>query len=367
MLARAGFTEPERAHQAARLLLVSNDPAARSEAVALHKRLLVSNAASVYEWMTTAFAFREAGDHLRARYAAGRARQLGQAVAPAQMEAVHFFVADGNREEVLRTGRHVLELVPNYDGFLFRYYAQMGAATPDILNQGVPLTGRALASFLDYAMETRNTVQAEATWKVMTAGGLRSAKALAGYTSFLISEKLPLDAWSAWQEYYRDAVPADEANARIFNPGFEREPVDGPFDWHWTEVRGAQAELSSEQPWAGRQCLKLAFSGEENVAYSHLSQTIVAGPGRYELEAYVKAEGITTNQGVSVQLTDNGQPVASSEPLTGSSEWKKITSRFALSGPRLLVLRVVRQPSAKFDNKIAGTFRLDNVSLKRVE
>jgi len=53
--------------------------------------------------------------------------------------------------------------------------------------------------------------------------------------------------------------------------------------------------------------------------------------------------------------------------LTGTHAWTPVDLDFTLPGPvRLLRIEVVRQPSAKFDNKIRGYAWIDSVSLVRL-
>lgn len=365
-LSRAGFSGPERAHQAVRLMMLSGDGQARRDATSLQTRLLLLNAASPYEWMKTGVQLRAAGESQAADYAIRRGVQLAPSSAPAAMEAVHYYVLAGNRDQVLATGKRVQAMVHSYDDFLLRYYEELGASTADILDRGVNHNTESMYAFLTHSMEGRRLNQARQIWARMTAGNLRSADALNYFTQYLIQEKQPAEAWAEWRSYYQASRPEADWSQGVFNPGFELPPVEGAFDWHWGDVAGADASISSEDPQQGRYCLKVAFSGETNVNYAHAGQSVVAGPGRYELAAFVKSQGITTNQGVAIEVTGGGGLNAATEPLTGTTAWKRVTAEIHLPRPCLLNLRVMRHPSAKFDNKIAGTFWMDNVSLRRV-
>jgi hypothetical protein len=55
-----------------------------------------------------------------------------------------------------------------------------------------------------------------------------------------------------------------------------------------------------------------------------------------------------------------------SDPLTGSTDWRKLEYSFALPAQtRLLRITVFRRPSLKFDNKIAGTAWFDDFELTK--
>lgn len=362
LLARAGLVVPETVEQAARLLDISSEPGAQNKALRLHERQLAQNAASVYQWMKTAHALSGVGDDPMAWYAVATARQLGKSVAPAQMEAVHFYVAAGVSDAVLETGKHVLELVPYYDSFLFRYYQQLGVTPEEMLSRGLPDGPRAVSSLLGYSIESKDAVLAKQTWAKMSASGWRTQAGVGAYSKFLLAAGQPGQAWSVWQSFYE----LRQAPGGIFNPGFERDPVDGPFDWHWTELPGVETKITSTEAHTGRRSLEIAFGGERNVDYAQVISSVVAGPGSYSLKAYVKSDGITTNQGVGLELRDSERLIAASEPLTGTSDWHPVSLLFHLPEVRWLTLGLARHPSVKFDNKIAGRFWLDDVSIERV-
>jgi hypothetical protein len=109
------------------------------------------------------------------------------------------------------------------------------------------------------------------------------------------------------------------------------------------------------------------FAGKENVSYSHVTQTIFVRPGFYRFQAFVRAEDITTDQGLGFQLfdaEDSRRLDVRTEQITGSTDWKMVEQIVRVPPEtRLLLLRIVRPPSLKFDSHIAGTAWIDDVSL----
>src|SRR5208283_5206229 len=85
------------------------------------------------------------------------------------------------------------------------------------------------------------------------------------------------------------------------------------------------------------------------------------------LSAFFKSNAITTDEGVRVAVADAERPdrfAFASGSLTGSTNWRKLEYSLTLPAKtHLLRITVVRRPSLKFDNKIAGTAWFDDFEL----
>jgi hypothetical protein len=88
----------------------------------------------------------------------------------------------------------------------------------------------------------------------------------------------------------------------------------------------------------------------------------------YEFTGYLRVQGITTDSGPRFQICDAydaGKLSLTTENLVGSSGWSPQRLEFRTgTDTHLLVVRVDRPASRKFDNQIAGTVWVDGVSLK---
>ena len=114
--------------------------------------------------------------------------------------------------------------------------------------------------------------------------------------------------------------------------------------------------------------MQIEFDGERNIDFRHLTHDVVAPPGHYHFRALVRTSELTTDQGIRFRLVDSsGRLNLETTQLTGTHDWTPVDLDFTLAGPvRLLRIEVVRQPSAKFDNKIRGRAWVDSVSLVRL-
>ena len=114
--------------------------------------------------------------------------------------------------------------------------------------------------------------------------------------------------------------------------------------------------------------LRIQFDGKQNVGDIGVRQTVYLKPVRYQLQAYVRAQGISTDEGVRFRVSSESVPnrlSVSSEAVSGTTDWKLIKLSFsAPPGGELVEIRLARTPSLRFDNFIRGTLWVDQVSIR---
>jgi hypothetical protein len=81
----------------------------------------------------------------------------------------------------------------------------------------------------------------------------------------------------------------------------------------------------------------------------------------------MRTEQITTESGLRFSITDPNHPNALNiltDPFTGSRPWTAVEADLS-TGPEthFLLIRLVRDPSRLFDNKLSGTAWIADVSL----
>jgi hypothetical protein len=154
----------------------------------------------------------------------------------------------------------------------------------------------------------------------------------------------------------------------ITNGNLQAHILDGAFDWRVFPVAGVAVSQDSAGPSADTRSLRIEFDGTQNLYYGSVFQFVPAQPRtKYTFSAFTRSQAITTDAGVGVQISDGydtNKILGSTEPLIGTTPWSE--QSFSFETPRetrLLIVRIVRSPSQKFDNKIAGAFWLSRVSL----
>jgi len=121
----------------------------------------------------------------------------------------------------------------------------------------------------------------------------------------------------------------------------------------------------------GSRSLCVRFDGKHNLAFGHVAQYAAVEPDTaYRLTAWVRTEGITTDSGPRIGVYDPLDRAALSAEtgnLTGTAAWQEQTLEFRTPPEtRIVIVQVVRPPSRKLDNQIAGTLWLDDVSLSPI-
>ncbi len=122
----------------------------------------------------------------------------------------------------------------------------------------------------------------------------------------------------------------------------------------------------------GTHSLKIQFDGKHNVDYAHVFEYVLVKPNtQYRFVGYMRAQAITTDSGPRFQIQDaydSSKLSLATDNLVGTSSWLPQQLEFQTgSKTHLLVIRVVRPRSRKFENQIAGTIWIDRLSLVAVE
>jgi hypothetical protein len=182
-----------------------------------------------------------------------------------------------------------------------------------------------------------------------------------------------LQAWSTLGERFPEqirprALPGDS----VSNGNFESEILNGGLDWRVTPIEGATVSLDSEGPREGLHSLRIEFDGSRNLDYYHVLQFVPVTPGtRYNLSMNLRGKGISTDSGPRFQAYDaydTAKLFVSGENLVGNYGWTSQNLEFNTpADTRLLVVRVARPPSRKFDSHLAGTIWISHVSLTPVK
>ncbi|MEF2154750.1 hypothetical protein V3390_00630 [Luteimonas sp. FXH3W] len=94
---------------------------------------------------------------------------------------------------------------------------------------------------------------------------------------------------SVARSYWLDSVAHTDSDALLYDPGFERGPVDGAFGWRLPSMPGADAGFSTEQPLAGKQSVAMDFLGR-SVTVNGPYQDLSLSPGRYQVSLLTRDE-----------------------------------------------------------------------------
>lgn len=174
------------------------------------------------------------------------------------------------------------------------------------------------------------------------------------YVNYLISLGKTHDAWQIFS-FPMPPVP-------FYNGSFETETLGGGFDWKISSTDDAEARRDTTVAKEGLASLLVSFSGKENINYSGLAHDLAVQKGKaYNLTFYMKTDGISTNEGMFVEV--DGQ---SSEKQLGTMHWQQFRIPFTASAD-MVTVRLRRVPSGKFDNLLKGKVWLDAFDLAAIQ
>jgi len=180
-------------------------------------------------------------------------------------------------------------------------------------------------------------------------------------------------AWAVLEERHPTQIRKRAYDPNLITNGdFESDILNGGLGWRVRPVEGVVVSVDNLTFFDGTRSLRIAFDGKHNADYRHVFHYIPVKPNSlYRFLGYMRVQGITTDSGLRFELEDaydRRRLYLTTENLIGTSSWSPQQLEFK-TGPdtRLVLLRVVRPSSRKFDNLITGTAWVDRVSLNAVE
>jgi hypothetical protein len=262
----------------------------------------------------------------------------------------------------------LLEHMPQYKELVFNTYMSARTDVLDSLEYGIPQKSQLPQDYFRYLlMQDLPLPDLKKAWEWLQDHSLADSKLAGDYVDFLSKKG---EYWLAAETWRRSAGRHEDGYLNpnlVFNGGFESEPLQSGLDWRFSQSDGVRISRDSTVAFSGSSSLQIVFDGENNIDFNSVTHDIVARPGGYHFEAWIRTSELTTDQGIGFRLVDSsGQMNLQTARVIGTHDWTPIHLDFTLSGAvRLLRLEVVRQPSWKFDNKISGKAWIDNVSLIR--
>ena len=338
------------------------------EAVALFRRILQRDPQNPYRWADLGEAFLDAGQKEEARNCYGEVLALAPRSAPFLLRVANFYFQIGENEKALPITARILTLIPDYDSIIFSDYTRLVDQVEDVLRYGLPEDRRAAESWLRFLIQAERLDDAQRTWEWVAGRGYAD-DALAGeFVELLIRQGHPDSAASAWVRYLGARSGDYRKSTVLFNGGFESEPAPSPFDWNIARPQGVEVARDCTTAWSGKCSLRIKFAGTQNLDVAAASQMTLVTPGPYRFHAFVRTEGLTTDQGIRFRIFDEEAPARLDVlfgQFTGTTPWSGVEQAFVVSPEtRLVQVQVIRMTSLKFDNKVGGTAWIDELRLE---
>jgi len=260
-----------------------------------------------------------------------------------------------------------------------------------ILERLIPDTLEANLRYMVFLVERNELDLALAAWQRSLRNEPAPESAYKVLVCFALIDRLLArervdDALQVWDQALQKAgtglrdtrAPGTNADAKrprdtnlVWNGSFEREILQGGFDWRYPGSSSVQIRTDLNNTLEGLKCLRVSFGGG-NLSFSGLSQIVpVPAPGAYLLEFYLRSEGLTTDQRpyCAIQGYPNaGGASLRTELFPASTQWQKISNTFVVKEDcRAVELTLRRDPSSKFDNEIKGSLWLDAITIRPID
>ena len=288
----------------------------------------------------------------------------------------NFFLLRGNIGETLRHFRMVLAGDPQYDHVIFSTAWKAVGNGDKIQADLIPDDVDTELRYLDYLRTQGKLPEAEKVWRNIDANPAPfDPLRLGGYFNFLIGSRHPDEAYRVWTDLQRHNLISEQAEPGnlLSNGDFEGDLRNLGFSWWVDRVPGVYIGVDTTVFHSGGRSLVISFPGDSNTYFRAVWHYVKVTPGvTYRTEAYFRTEGITTDSGPRLEVSDlydlsalNGY----SEQLTGTNAtWTLLGVNFTpKASTHYVSVLIVRLPSEKLDNKIAGKVWVDDVRVAPVK
>jgi hypothetical protein len=327
-------------------------------------------------WESVALALESRHEYRAARAALEHALSLEPMSPRAHWLAANCDLAAGETAAALPELKEVLKLGPSYSKPVFNLCLRTGVDPQTVERRVLPAANEP-ALLLEYAaflVSQGQVATAKEVWNDAVAKDRSLTFSAAGpYVDGLIRENEYSNAYQAWGDLERLGVIRNphggDATELVFNGGFEREPLNAGFDWHYDRLPYLQLDFADPDARQGHRCLRIGFTAPSNSEYIPVYEDVpTLANQRYLLTAFVRSEGLTSDSGPRLRVVDLAQPTAldaSTEQTLGTTAWHQLQLRFVTgSNTQFVRVFIYRQRSRDFPAEISGAFWIDEVSLR---
>lgn len=345
------------------------------EAIQQFQEAVKANPYDPQAWINLAAVREFQGDTSKAEEDLQHASTLAPNLPVYQWTIGNYFLLHGNTQEAFRHLKVVLAGSRHYDRTVFNVAWKASVNAAQILQELIPDSLPAEFSYLNYLVAERRMPDAEAVWKrIAAAPNTFDPLEASGYIDTLIKTGRADAAYQAWTDLQGKGLvqrpPGGPNQNLITNGNFEDPLLNMGFAWRIQDVHGVYAGPDTATFHSPGHSLSVQFTGNQNLDYHQIFQFVKVLPNhKYELDAFMKTQNITSDSGPRLEVVDAYDPGVLNkftQGMTGTSGgWNPLNMEFT-TGPKTQVLLVllVRPPSkADDDTAITGRVWLDDVEI----
>jgi hypothetical protein len=302
-----------------------------------------------------------------------RARALFPNSPEINWKAANFYVRMRRTSDALAALRQVLLEDSAKERQVFVLATNATEDNQEILAEMLPQRAPVILDYLNFLIETGRMEAADQTWTMLLESKLPFELSQSfPYLDALIQHREVdhlTEAWAVLCIRFPQEVCARESKPNLITNGdFAFPLLNGGLDWRVFPVQGVSVSEDPSVGVSGSKSLRIEFNGTQNLEYAHVLQYVpVTSNTAYTFSACTRAQGITTDSGPRFEVLDAYDPsklFLSTENVTGTSGWAAHQLEFRTSADtHMLIVKIVRPISHKFDNRLAGAVWIAGVTL----
>lgn len=348
------------------------DPDTR-RAISAYQKAISLDPHSADTWLDLGTAYESENDLPAARNAFLQAKRAYPLSPEVSWRYGNFLLRRGELDAAFAQFRLSVESDPKRGAAAFALCMRVQPDIHAVLDRVFPHSADAYLSVISSLSEQGQTDQALIFWSALA--DLHPQFHLPNSYVFigaLVGKRQMAPAKQVWDQALAFAGisrPPDPPGSLVWDGGFESNLPAGGLNWYYPPLAGGvQIGLDSKEKHSGQRSLRLTFNGLRNVNFNDVCQYIAVQPSTaYHFSAWVQTRSLSTDQGVRFGLhsiSDSDNSTAWTGDVRGTQPWTQIELPWT-SGKDVqeLQLCVSRNPSAKFESKIAGSAWIDDVAL----
>jgi hypothetical protein len=345
----------------------------QQHAIRSYHSALSLNPASWETWLDLAAAYESESNPAEARDAFLHAKKVYPLSAEVSWRYGNFLLRQGELDPAFTEMRLAVQGDPKRAAEAFSRSLRAGSSIETTLDRVLPPISEAYLDVIRDQASDGYTGNALKVWDRLVTLHPRFSL----YDSFplvgaLMNERRIAEAGRVWNQAVVFAGLADlqgPPHSVLWDGGFESTVRGGGFSWLISEgFRAVQVSVDSMEKHSGNASLRLTFDGKSNVNFIGVCHYVPVLPSTaYHFSAWVRTNGLTTDQGIRFHLHSLGTLDTSTvvtPEVHGTLPWTPIELPWS-SGKDVQELQVcvVRFPSDEANGKIQGTAWVDDVAL----
>ena len=317
-------------------------------------------------WLDLAAARQVRGETKESQEALEQALRAEPTSSEIAWETANFYLTENDTNRALPLLRLALQHDPRYTGAAIDLSWRATKSVSQVVSQALPAQPAPYFAFLKILTAQNQSSPASELWQdLITQSFSFPVEEAFPYLDYLIRAQQIEQAKKVWTDLTKvhPELQDDPTSNLVRNGGFEREFVNGGFDWRSRQNGPMNVTVDTAEFHRGTRALRIEFGGPAGSDMGVYEYVPVQPSTEYRFGAYVKTQDITTASGPRLAVEDSatGKVLATTDEFLETSGWNERAAAFVTgSDTHLVILRIVRIPGNPL---IKGTLWLDDVEL----